>query len=56
VSAYNSHTQSTSIPNQVTGKVNQLLADIESAEELADLESALKEIQNALKLKCNELL
>jgi ParB family transcriptional regulator, chromosome partitioning protein len=55
-----SHTNSTSItkPNrviQITGKVNQLLADIESAEELADLESALKEIQKALKLKRHEL-
>jgi ParB family transcriptional regulator, chromosome partitioning protein len=55
-----SHTNSTSVakPNrvsQVAGKVNQLLANIESVEELADLESALKEIQKALKLKRNEL-
>jgi ParB family transcriptional regulator, chromosome partitioning protein len=52
----NSHAQSTSATkpsrvSQVTGKVNQLLADIQSAEELADLETALKEIQKALKIK-----
>jgi ParB family transcriptional regulator, chromosome partitioning protein len=36
---------------QVTGKVNKLLADIQTDRELADLERALKEIQKALKIK-----
>jgi ParB family transcriptional regulator, chromosome partitioning protein len=40
---------------QVTGKVNKLLADINTAQELADLERALKEIQKALKIKRSEL-
>ena len=40
---------------QVTGKVNKLLAEIETAQELADLERALKEIQKALKIKRSEL-
>jgi ParB family transcriptional regulator, chromosome partitioning protein len=40
---------------QVTGKVNKLLADIQTAQELADLERALKEIQKALKLRRSEL-
>jgi ParB family transcriptional regulator, chromosome partitioning protein len=40
---------------QVTGKVNKLLADINTAQELADLECALKEIQKALKIKRSEL-
>jgi ParB family transcriptional regulator, chromosome partitioning protein len=40
---------------QVTGKVNKLLADINTAQELSDLERALKEIQKALKIKRSEL-
>jgi ParB family transcriptional regulator, chromosome partitioning protein len=40
---------------QVTGKVNKLLADINTAEELTNLERALKEIQKALKIKRSEL-
>ncbi len=40
---------------QVTGKVNKLLAEIETAQELADLERALKQIQKALKIKRSEL-
>ncbi len=40
---------------QVTGKVNKLLADINTDQELSDLERALKEIQKALKLKRSEL-
>jgi ParB family transcriptional regulator, chromosome partitioning protein len=41
--------------SQVTGKVNKLLADINTADELANLERALKEIQKALKIKRSEL-
>ncbi len=41
--------------SQVTGKVNKLLADINTADELANLELALKEIQKALKIKRSEL-
>ena len=40
---------------QVTGKVNKLLADINTDQELSDLERALKEIQKALKIKRSEL-
>jgi hypothetical protein len=40
---------------QVTGKVNKLLADIKTDQELSDLERALKEIQKALKIKRSEL-
>jgi ParB family transcriptional regulator, chromosome partitioning protein len=40
---------------QVTGKINKLLADIKTDQELSDLERALKEIQKALKLKRSEL-
>jgi ParB family transcriptional regulator, chromosome partitioning protein len=40
---------------QVAGKINRLLADIKTTEELSDLERALKEIQKALKIKRSEL-
>jgi ParB family transcriptional regulator, chromosome partitioning protein len=40
---------------QVTGKVNRLLADIKTDQELSDLERALKEIQKAVKIKRSEL-
>jgi ParB family transcriptional regulator, chromosome partitioning protein len=40
---------------QVTGKVNKLLADIKTDQELSDLERALKEIQKAVKIKRSEL-
>jgi ParB family transcriptional regulator, chromosome partitioning protein len=41
---------------QLTGKVNRLLADIQTDRELSDLESALKQIQKALKLKRVQLI
>ena len=40
---------------RVTGKVNKLLADIKTDQELSDLERELKEIQKALKIKRSEL-
>ncbi len=40
---------------QVTGKVNKLLADIDTDQELVNLERALKEIQKAIKIKRSEL-
>jgi ParB family transcriptional regulator, chromosome partitioning protein len=41
--------------SQVTGKVNKLLTDIQTTQELTDLEHALKEIQKAIKIKRSEL-
>jgi ParB family transcriptional regulator, chromosome partitioning protein len=37
--------------SQVTGKVSKLLTDIQTAEELSELEDALKEIQKSLKMR-----